>query len=175
MIHTLIKILLPLAAIIAVVLLARYKFHYSLKEDLQLRAPRFTPLIIWVSIAIAWMLVTDWLMNWRGPWDFTAWKEQPLLVSVLRVAAVCFLGPIAEELGFRGLLFRRMTGTGKIHPWLALTILAAVWALAHYTYTTAVIFIIFIEGIILGAALINTRSLIVPIVMHIAWNLYAIW
>ena len=170
-----IKVLLPLAAIIIVILLTKYKFHYSFKEDLQIRPPLFFPMVLWILISIAWMMVTDYLFNWRGPWDFTTWKAQPLYVSAIRVTAVCFLGPVAEELIFRGIMFRRLERLKKFPQWLIIIILAAGWALLHYSYSPEVIGIIFIDGILSGAALLHTRSLIVPIMMHISWNLYAIW
>jgi membrane protease YdiL (CAAX protease family) len=171
----LLKILLPLAAIFIVILLCKYKFHYSLREDLQLRPPAAGALVIWVGMSLAWMLITDALVGWRGPWDFTVWKAQPIYITIIRVVAVCFLGPIAEEIIFRGLLFRRMMKWGKLNRWLVVTILAAVWALMHYSYTPVVVVIIFIDGLLLGAALLTSRSLVVPIAMHISWNIYAIW
>lgn len=172
---SLLKVLMPLAAIAVIYLLAKYKYHYSAREDLLLRRPRLLPAISWIAIAISWMLLSDWLVSWRGPWDFAPWKAQTFTVSALRVLAVCFIGPIAEELIFRGLFFRKLTKTGKLRPELAVIILAAAWALIHYTYTPAVIFIIFVEGLLLGFALIRTKSIYVPMAMHIAWNLYAIW
>lgn len=172
---SLLKIILPLVAILVVWLLCKYKYNYSFKDDLQLRASRFSSLVAWIMIAMAWMLVTDYFVAWRGPWDFAPWKAQTLAVSVSRVLAVCFLGPIAEELVFRGVLHRRLIKSGKIASWMVVAILAAAWALMHYTYTPTVIFIIFIQGLVLGIALLRTRSLFVPIAMHIAWNLYAVW
>jgi membrane protease YdiL (CAAX protease family) len=175
MISSLVKVVLPLAAIAVVWLLAKYKYKFSLKEDLQLRVPVLGSLVVWTLIAIGWMLLTDWLIGWRGPWDFTPWKAQSVSVSIIRVLAVCFLGPIAEELIFRGLLMRRLIRSGKFQTWMVVVLLAAGWALLHYSYSPPVIFIIFIEGILLGYAAIRTRSVYVPIAMHIAWNLYAVW
>lgn len=166
---------MPLAAITAVFLLSKYKYHYTAKEDLLVRRPKLLSAISWIAIAILWMLLSDWLISWRGPWDFTPWKAQTFTVSAARVLAVCFLGPIAEELIFRGLFFRKLTKAGKVTPGLAVVILAAGWAVIHYSFSPAVIFIIFVEGLLLGFALIRTQSIFVPIAMHIAWNLYAIW
>jgi len=35
--------------------------------------------------------------------------------------------------------------------------------------------VIFVGGLLLGFARRQTGSVIVPILMHIAWNLYAVW
>ncbi|RYE20677.1 MAG: hypothetical protein EOP45_10665, partial [Sphingobacteriaceae bacterium] len=80
-----IKVLLPLAGIAVVVLLCKYKYHYSLTNDLKLRTPPLNLLLIWVVIEVVWMATTDYLLNWRGKFDFTPWIHQPLYVSVLRV------------------------------------------------------------------------------------------
>src|SRR5690349_8559454 len=98
-----VKVLLPLVGLIVVLLLARFKYHFSYREDLQCKRPRVADLLLWVSAALLWMLGTDYFMNWRGSFDFKPWFDQPLHVSILRVLAVCFLGPVLEELLFRGL------------------------------------------------------------------------
>jgi membrane protease YdiL (CAAX protease family) len=38
-----------------------------------------------------------------------------------------------------------------------------------------VIAVIFVSGLMLGFARRQTGSVILPILMHIAWNLYAVW
>jgi membrane protease YdiL (CAAX protease family) len=170
-----IKCVLPLAAIAIILLLSKYKYKISYKEDLGLTQPPLSSVLWWMLTAIGWMLVTDYFMNWRETFDFTIWKQQPLHVSALRIAAVCFLGPVAEELIFRGLLQYRLTRFLKGRQVLSAVILAAVWAAIHMDYSIAVIAVIFVEGLILGASRINTRSVITPIILHICWNLYAIW
>jgi membrane protease YdiL (CAAX protease family) len=45
----------------------------------------------------------------------------------------------------------------------------------HYTYPWWVIAIIFVDGLILGLARWKTGSVIAPVVMHMLYNLYAIW
>lgn len=170
-----IKVLLPLFGIVALLLLCKKRLHYSLTNDLQLKKPPLLQLLMWLTLYLSWMLITDYFMNWRGAWDFGPWHAQPMHVSILRVLAVCFLGPILEELIFRGLLFYRFTKVLKINHWVVVILLAAVWAAMHYTYSVPVIAVIFVSGILLGAAMVKSRSLIVPIIMHICWNLYAIW
>jgi len=45
----------------------------------------------------------------------------------------------------------------------------------HTSYSAGVIAVIFVEGLLLGAAHWRTGSVLAPILMHIVWNLYAVW
>ena len=170
-----VKVFIPAAGIFITVLFCKYKYQYSLTTDLRLLNPRFHQLLFLLFIALIWMLGTDYFMNWRGPFDFTSWYTQPLYVSISRILAVCFFGPVLEELIFRGLLFHKIADVLKMNKWLTIIILAATWSALHYTYSIPVIVVIFIEGLLLGTAVVKSGSLIIPIAMHICWNLYAVW
>ena len=171
--RTLLKVVIPIAAIAVVLLVARLR-RLSLRDVVGLKAPPIGATLLWVALYVAYVLVSDRLMGWRGPWDFTIWHEQPLLIDAMRVLAVGILGPIAEELIFRGVLYGRMASTRIPIP-AVIGLLALGWALLHYSYTGGVIALIFGGGVLLGVARWRTGSVIVPILMHIAWNLYAVW
>jgi len=173
--NPIVKVTLPILTIIAVIVISKLRFNISLREDYMLKRPAINKALLWLFISIGWMLITDYFMNWRGEWNFVPWQNQPLYVSILRVLAVVILGPIAEELLFRGFLFYRLKRLKIVNEWFVVIIVAAFWACIHYTYPVTVIAIIFVDGILLGAALLKSRSLVVPILMHISWNLYAIW
>ena len=108
------------------------------------------------------------------PWDFTIWREQGALVGALGVLAVCVAGPIAEELIFRGLLFHRLRTT-RLGPVMSVVVLAAVWAAIHLDVSPSIVVLFFGAGLLLGAARWKSGSVYVPIAMHIAWNLFAVW
>lgn len=167
------KVLLPLAAIAVTLVLSRVR-GLSLTQDLALVRPPLRPLLLWLVLALGWMLLTDFVLPWRGPFNFTPWQAQPLWVSLARVLGVAVLGPIAEELVVRGAIFSRLRAAGlPVSVVVAAT--AAGWSLLHSDYTSVVIAIIFGFGVLLGLARHYTRSLWVPILMHISWNLYAVW
>jgi hypothetical protein len=170
---TLFKVAFPLLAIVIVILGVKLRGR-SLREVLGLFPPRASQAALWMAIYLAWMLLTDLFMNWRGPWDFSGWARSSMIVNVLRVLAVCILGPIAEELIFRGALYYRFSQT-RLGPTVTIVILAAIWAVIHIAYTPGVIAVIFVGGLLLGFARRQTGSVILPILMHIAWNLYAVW
>ena len=128
---------------------------------------------LFVAIYLAWMLTSDSLIHWRGPWDWGPWLRTPLPAVVMRVLAVSLLGPIAEELIFRGWLFgmlEKRVGVG-----LTILLTAVGWALLHYSYSWLVILVIVVDGILLGLARWRTRSVYGPMAMHALYNLYAIW
>lgn len=80
-------------------------------------------------------------------------------------SAIVFAAPVFEEVFFRGFLHsgleRTMLGvTG------AIIVTAGLWALVHIQYDAYEMFMIFIMGIVLGAARWLTGSIYVPILMH---------
>ena len=136
------------------------------------RPPLLTAWAI-LALYLAWMLGTDMVLHWRGPWDFRPWLAAPLLASILRVLAVGVLGPIAEELIFRGWFFGLLRPRVGVAATLLLT--SAGWAVLHYDYPWTVIGVILVDGLLLGLARLTSRSVYPPIVMHILYNLYAVW
>jgi membrane protease YdiL (CAAX protease family) len=171
--RTLLKAFLPLLAI-GIVLFGARRRGLSWREGLGLTKPPLGQTVAWLALYVAWMLGSDRVFGWRGPWDFRPWAQAPLVVSGLRVLAVCILGPIAEELIFRGFLYTRLVGT-RLGVAGSVVLLAAVWAAIHTSYSGGVVALIFVDGLLLGAARYRSGSLIVPILMHVVWNLYAIW
>lgn len=138
------------------------------------RVPSARSALSWLALYLAWMFGTDAAMNWRGGFDFTPWQQAPLLHSALRVLAVCFAGPALEELVFRGLIFGALLGT-RLGAAGTIVLTALAWSLLHWSYLPAVIAVIAVQGLILGAARWRTGSVLLPIGLHMLWNLYAVW
>jgi membrane protease YdiL (CAAX protease family) len=169
------KVCFPLVSIIAVILISKYRLNLSLKQDLNLYWPKSLSLLLWLTLGLMWMLGTDYFMNWRGEWNFVPWQNQPFSVSVLRILAVVIIGPTAEELVFRGLILFKLEKMKFTAEWLIVVIISAGWAAIHINYSIEVISVIFIFGLLLGFAKLKSNSLVTPILMHILWNLYAVW
>jgi membrane protease YdiL (CAAX protease family) len=158
----------------AAIVLVLFKTKHLSREDIGLVRPTRLPLTLGIMLLyFGWMLGTNALLGWRGPWDWTPWLAAPLLASILRVLAVGFLGPIAEELIFRGWFFALLKPKVGVAATLLLT--SAGWALLHYDYPWTVIGVILVDGLLLGLARLTSRSVYPPIVMHILYNLYAVW
>lgn len=170
--NPLIKFSLPLACFVILLLLFSWR-HPDWKQKLGWAPPPLKQGLSWVLVYGIWMLATNYIFHWRGPWDWGPWHRSPYLTIVLRLLAVGFVGPAEEELIFRGILLSRLSVS--IPKTAAVVLLAALWAVIHVQYSPGVIVLLFCDGLFLGAARLQTRSLWTPIGMHVIWNCYAIW
>ena len=88
---------------------------------------------------------------------------------------VCFIGPIAEELIYRGVL---MTTFFKNSPWYGDVLLSAIiFGCIHINFalTPLAFFIYASGGVILALLYRKTHSLYYPILLHILINMTAFW
>lgn len=88
---------------------------------------------------------------------------------------VCFIGPIAEELIYRGVL---MTTFFKNSPWYGDILLSAIiFGCIHinFSLTPLAFFIYASGGLILALLYRMTKNLYYPIVLHILINITAFW
>ncbi|HEY1090278.1 MAG TPA: CPBP family intramembrane glutamic endopeptidase [Burkholderiaceae bacterium] len=170
---TLPKVLLPAVAI-AIMLIAAHKRGLSLSTDLGLARPRPKAaalfLLLWLCLMALEELVTPMLEGAQAK----AWPAYPGYIVALRVLAIGLLGPIAEELAFRGLLMR-LLGRTRLGLAGAIVVTAALWAAIHVQYAPALLLMIFVDGIVLGLARHFTASLYVPMAMHVLGNLFSIY
>lgn len=169
----LLKLLLPLVAIAVMLLVAR-KRGVSRQTDLGLIWPRPIWAVIWLGAWIILIAVEELISPWIGMPAAKPWAAFPWYLMVVRIAAIGIVGPIAEELAFRGMLLQALRKT-RLQTWLAVAIVAAVWSTIHLQYEPLILAMIFIDGLVLGAARVQTRSLWVPIAMHIVGNLFSIY
>ena len=87
----------------------------------------------------------------------------------------CFIGPIAEELIYRGVL---MTTFFKNSPWYGDVLLSAIiFGCIHINFalTPLAFFIYASGGLILALLYRMTKTLYYPIVVHILINITAFW
>ena len=80
--------------------------------------------------------------------------------------------PLAEEMVFRGFLYR--IARGHVGRWTAAALVAAVWAALHTQYDWLDAGRLFAFGLLFGAARIRTGSVLVPWAMHAYMNLGAV-
>ncbi len=90
-------------------------------------------------------------------------------------AAYYLLPALSEELGFRGYIFQRVEWSLGTRGGLVL--MSLLFAAAHFsnpgmTGTTRVLAAlnIFLAGVLLGLAYLGTRSLALPLGLHLGWN-----
>jgi membrane protease YdiL (CAAX protease family) len=99
--------------------------------------------------------------------DFVGMKSSALRAAMVLYAVV--LAPVAEELVFRGLLFR--FARGRLPRWGALLLPAAVWAALHGLTAFAPLLAL---GVVLELAYERTGNLAVPMCAHALFNLNTI-
>lgn len=105
-----------------------------------------------------------------GRVEWLGWGAVPTAVGSVGFWIVVGVG---EELIFRGVLFRIVEERGG--TWIALLVTSVVFGGVHLTNpdatVTGAVAIAAEAGILLGAAYVLTRSLWLPIGIHIGWNL----
>jgi len=170
---SLLKAIVP-AAVIAALPFVAGRRNLSMRDDIGLVRSPLLGSVMWLVLYMICMLTTDILIDWRGPWDFTPWRNQTIAVSVLRVLGVGILGPIAEELVFRGYAQALLKRTPlKVDG--SVIVVAIGWAALHYKYSGGTVAMLLVCGLMLSAAREATGSVITPTIMHTVWNLYAVW
>lgn len=170
---TLLKVLLP-AVGIAALLFAAKRNRMSLTEDIGFRKPVWIPAAAFLVLWLVLIAVEEWATAAMGSVENKVWPDYPALIVVLRILAIGVVGPIAEELAFRGLLMAWL-GRTRLGVYGAIAVSAAVWSVVHIQYAPLLLTIIFIDGLALGLARHYSRSLYVPIAMHVIGNLFSIW
>lgn len=172
LISTLSKVVLPGIAI-GLLLFASKRRKLSLAEDIGMRPPKIWATVVFLIVWICLIAAEEYATSGVADAYAKQWPAYPVHIVVLRVLAIGFLGPIAEELGFRGLLMAllRRTRLGVVG---AIVITAALWSVIHFQYSTPLLMLIFLDGIVLGLARHFSGSLLLPIAMHVGGNLFSI-
>ena len=173
LITTLPKVLLPAFAIALMLFVAKRR-GLSFADDLGLKPPVWTFAAAFLAAWICLIALEEWETTGMPGTEIKLWPVYPPVILALRILAIGILGPIAEELVFRGFLMR-ILGRTRLGLAGAIVVTAAIWSLIHLQYAPLLLAIIFIDGLVLGAARHFTKSLYVPIIMHVLGNCFAIY
>ena len=84
--------------------------------------------------------------------------------------SVCLIGPLAEEVLFRGAIERRLLEKNW-NPWYAIVISALIFALAHFNFEQG--FTATVIGIFMGWVYYRTRSIWPTVLIHVVNNTVA--
>lgn len=135
--------------------------------------------LITISIGIAWIIILGLnLISVGAAESYLSWlysvqlfeigPETSLIHYVLFFGVIAILGPVIEEIIFRGIIIERL-GTKYNYRW-AVIISSILFAILHLGPIGAFIF-----GIALSLVYLKTESLMIPILIHIANNTIAIF
>jgi len=142
---------------------------------LALRPPSAKSVATWMAITAVLIVISDALTSFLDkpivP-EFMDTLLKSATIAPLLWLAIVVAAPIFEELFFRGFLLEglRRSNLGDAG---AIVLTSLSWASIHIQYGLYEIGTIFIFGLALGLARVGSRSLWVPIAMHMTANLVA--
>lgn len=172
LLSTLIKVGTPLAGIILVLVIAKLR-NISWETELGIQRPEMKALFLWIGIWLVWLVIAEWLIHLLNLEQATPWPHYPTLILILRIIAIGILGPFAEEIVMRGIIFSRLRRT-RLQPVGAIIVIACGWAALHARYEFSTLGLIAIDGLFLGFARHKSDSIWVPFAMHAIGNLISI-
>lgn len=157
-----------------VALFIKIKHSLNITQYLELYFPPLKTLLKWVGIMIVMIVLLELLNHLleRETPEFMTKVYNSTTNMPLLWFAVIIAAPFFEEYLFRGFLLEGLrnsfVGTAG-----AIFITSATWAVIHLQYQWFEIFTIFLMGILFAIAKIKTKSLYIPIAMHVMMNLSA--
>lgn len=127
----------------------------------------------WLVVATVGLLLFDLMGGFYLPIPDES-EVMQYLVNMMRnpigFITVCFIGPFAEEVLFRGAIERRLLQKNW-NPWFAIVISALIFALAHFNFAQA--FTATVIGIFMGWVYYRTRSIWPGVLIHMTNNTIA--
>jgi len=145
------------------------------RDALALRAPAPRSVVMWLAITAGLIVASDaltWILEKPIVPEFMADLVRNATIAPLLWFVIIVAAPIFEELFFRGFLIEGLR-RGNLGDAGAIVLTSIFWASFHIQYGLYEIGTIFIFGLALGLARIGSRSLWVPISMHMTANLVA--
>ena len=145
------------------------------RDSLGLTPPGIAGLAKWIALTIGLIIVSAALtLALAKPIvpEFMTEIVHSASVPALLWAAIIVAAPFFEELFVRGFLLEGLR-RGRVGDAGAIVITSLFWASIHLQYGMYEIGTIFIFGLVLGLARIGSRSVWVPIAMHMFANLVA--
>jgi membrane protease YdiL (CAAX protease family) len=151
---------------------------WSVRGYLALIAPRRSEILFGIACLAPLLIAFDLLSLALGREVVPAFMRESYLTAKaagslpLFFIAVVIVGPVAEEIAFRGFLFRGLSTT-----WLGiagtLAVSSGLWAAMHIQYDLFLVGQIFLIGLVLGWLRWASGSTLLTILLHVLANLGA--
>ena len=94
--------------------------------------------------------------------------DQTIPALIAFYATACFLSPVAEELIFRGILYRAMRE--RFRFWICILVVSSLFAFIHY-YFSGQALMPFLGSLVFCIGYEKTKFILTPILLHISGNL----
>lgn len=142
--------------------------NLNVADYLKLQALPVPEIMQWIGVWFALMLFLSLLSFVVGrPYihDYFISGYKTANSIILFWIAVALIGPVAEEVLFRGFLLEGLRNS-KLGVTGAILISSVIWTMIHFQYDKYDLTQLFIMGVLLGLAKIHTKSLYTPIIIH---------
>ena len=147
----------------------------TIKKYLGFHNPGWTKIVKWCFVVIVFVGIFDTLTFFLDrpviPEYMTSTYQTAYFVPLLWLALIV-VGPLAEEIFFRGFLFEGIRHS-KAGAAGAILITSLVWSAMHLQYDIYGITVIFMGGLLLGYVRFKSNSIYPPIAMHVLQNIIA--
>ena len=169
--NRLMKGMIP-AVTITLVALAVHWNSLSWTEDLRLTLPTLLSAAFWIIGWTMWVAMVEVTSSELGLPRPSKWKDFDAGRLALLFIGIVLLAPVAEELLFRGLVYRLVEQTQAGAP-VAILAGALLFTVMHVQYGWREQALVFADGILLGLARWQSDSLLLTICLHAMGNFYA--
>jgi len=159
-----------------ILIYVRFGSRSTVKDYLGLKPVAWKTVGFWFAVMALFVLLSDgltYLLDRPVTPDFMVRTYATAGFLPLFVLALVVLGPLFEEVLFRGYMFAGLQHSRLGNPG-AILVTAVLWAAIHLQYDIYGITTIFAMGILLGIARMKTGSLYLTFALHAAINLLAI-
>ena len=163
-----VNLVIVVAALCGVI---KLKKNSNIKEYLAINRISLRQLIFWGIVAFIFIAVEYLKPHFLGISQAVQYHPYSNYNLWLFFFIMVIIGPLIEELTFRGFLFSGFSSS-FLHPAGAIIVTALLWAGLHYFSGGFIqMFGTIIPGLVLGIARYKTNSLFTPIMMHSLVNL----
>jgi len=121
--------------------------------------------LLTVLVLVGWAVMDDGGRPYSNNDVLMNYDNTPLVVLAMSITA-----PAYEEFLYRGFMFKGIEFASG--PAMAVLLSSLLFALSHIQYNVFGMYMVFITGLFLGYARVETKSIITPIAMHSALNLF---
>jgi uncharacterized protein len=155
------------------ILFSRLRKGFTFSEYVGFARTSKGQLCAWLCITAIVIVCIDVLEYRSGSSSEIAMLKSVSFMSLLVFSLIAiFLAPITEEIVFRGFAFKGLWHS--VGPIWTVLLTGFIFSLVHRHRNFIAHALIFVVAILLGIARIRTRSLYVPIAMHMICNLIGI-
>ena len=127
---------------------------------------------IWFVLVVSFIALLRHFTGWTAPEGWRTNYRNAELIPLVGLGTV-LLGPLFEELLYRGFLF---SGIRKSRLGIngAVIFTAFLFAVTHYRYGAFGVSMVFVFGLLLGVARHRSDTTSLPFLMHATWNLLSL-